>query len=64
MKETFTIEEIRAFLEKALSMTVMEPNDSESVISNELDKAWNRGANFMYNRALIQMYTAREEVIV
>ena len=61
MKETFTIKEIKTFLEKALSMTVMEPDDSESAISNALDKAWNRGANSMHNRALVLMYTAYEE---
>ena len=57
MKETFTIEEIRAFLKKAFKLTEIEINPEESMISNELDKAWNRGAQSMFNRSLVQMYT-------
>ena len=60
MKETFTIEEIKAFLEKAAGGCKMDVDGDGSTIAIELDKAWNRGVNSMYNKALLEMYIAAE----
>jgi len=59
MKETFTIKEIREFIEKAYESARMD-EDCDNVIATELNKAWNRGVNSMFNRALIAMYQSAE----
>lgn len=58
MKETFTIEEIQEIVEKAFAKSKFN-EDSGNVISDEMNKAWNRGVNTMGNHVLIlahQMY--------
>ena len=60
MKETFTIEEIKVFLEKAVTKSMMDICESENVIAVELDKAWNRGVTHLYSASLIEMYKAAE----
>ena len=60
MKETFTMEEVKAILEKAAAKSTMDIDESGSAIAVELDKAWNRGVNHMKNGALLEMYGLTE----
>ena len=60
MKETFTIKEIRAIMDKAFEKAQFEIRDDDNVVAKELNKAWNRGVNSMYNNALVAMYQSCE----
>ena len=48
-----TYEQVRKILEEALGRTMFTINESDNQIAQSLDKTWNRGANAMYNNALI-----------
>ena len=62
MKETFTIDEIKEFLDSALTKSMFDESKCESDAALMLDKAWNRGAKSVYNNALIEMYARYQEV--
>ena len=55
MKQTFTIEEVRSFLDKALAESKLDEN-AENEIACVMNKAWNRGVNSMFNFVLIELY--------
>lgn len=55
MKKTFTIEEVRSFLDKALAESKLDENAGDE-IACAMNKAWNRGVNSMFNFTLIEMY--------
>ena len=50
-------EDVGKVLAKALDKVIMS-EDEGSCITQQLNKAWNRGAKSMYNRALIDIYDA------
>ena len=52
MKETFTIEDIKKIVEKAIGKAKFN-EDGGNVIADELNKAWNRGVTAMGNHVLI-----------
>ena len=62
MKETFTVKEIEALLDKAYEETKQEEDPNDSLIAREMGMAWDRGAFSMLNRALLNMYRYDEGV--
>ena len=52
MKESFTLEDIERIVEKAIEKTKMEESGC-NVITAELNKAWNRGADCTGSHVLL-----------
>lgn len=55
MKDSFTYDEVKDALEKALNEAKFQINEKESDGAQALDTAWNRGASSMYFHALINL---------
>lgn len=47
--------DIRRIAEEALQASLMKIDESEEFIPQALDRAWNRGANVMFNEFIIHL---------
>ena len=56
MKDSFTMDEIKGMLNKALAKSQIDADQGENDTARFSNKAWNRGVMAMFNRVLCEMY--------